>query len=252
MRRPLAPSTRGCAPAILVALLLQGAAAGETPPELPRVTSSTELSLVNLDVVVTGKDGRPVAGLSASDFEVTHGGRPVAVTNFREERPAPRGEAPAEPRPPVPAGEAPPPRATPAAPDAPGVPGVPEAPDAYRSKRHVVLFVDRLALPDPKERREVFSSLKALLRRSIGPGDEAMVVSWQRSVRTVHPFTGDLEALDRAVDAVAASAIRVAGEETEIERLASSGWIRTRTSRSASRGSRPCGSGRGGTGRRWR
>ncbi len=36
---------------------------------------------------MTDKDGRPVSGLKAADFEVRIGGRPGAIENFYERRP---------------------------------------------------------------------------------------------------------------------------------------------------------------------
>ena len=56
------------------------------PPSPPRTTASVELSLTNLDVVVTDAKGNPVHGLVATDFEVLHDGRPVELTNFSEIR----------------------------------------------------------------------------------------------------------------------------------------------------------------------
>jgi len=83
---------------LLLALLLPAGRAGAQPEARPpRTTASVELSLFNLDVVVTDADGRPVHGLRAEDFEVTHGGRRVTITNFGEVRaeepppPGPRG-----------------------------------------------------------------------------------------------------------------------------------------------------------------
>ena len=56
-----------------------------------------------------------------------------------------------------------------------------------RPKRSVVVFIDRLFLPDPKLRKATFDSLKSLLAQSLGPGDEAMLVAWHKGVRTVRP-----------------------------------------------------------------
>ena len=197
---------------MLAALLAVGPLAAQNPADLPRMTGSVELSLVNLDVVVTGKDGKPIHGLTAADFEVVHGGKPVAITNFREEG-APEALPPAgalvTPTPPAP---------TPA-PEAPPAP-VPSIGEQPRPKRHVVLFLDRLALPDPKERQEVFDALKGLLRKGLQPGDEAMIVTWQRAIRTVHPFTGDLAKLELALDAAAGAMVRPGEELAEIEKLA--------------------------------
>ena len=209
---------RGSRAAGTALFLTAGAAAAQTPAELPRVTGSVELTLRNLDVVVTDQEGRTVRGLTAADFEIAHGKRPVTITNFREERPSapPAGTPPREGAI-AQAGAA---TATPG--PEPGPAPAPEPPGiASRPRRHVVLFVDRLALPDPAERKRFFDSLKGLLRRSLRSGDEAMVVTWNRSVRAIQPFTPDLAALERAIDVAAGTAVRLPDEVTEIARLAS-------------------------------
>lgn len=202
------PNARSAAVAIAAVLLgVAGAAPAQAPAAAPRVTGSVELSLVNVDVVVIGKDGRPVEGLTAADFTVLHGKKAVSITNFREERPAP----------PRPAAGVPAPAAPEPAPD--------EAPaalaEAPRVRRHVVLFVDHLALPDLREREQVFGSLKALVRRTIQPGDGVMVVAWRYGVRTVWPFTDDVARVEAQLDLVAAGTKRLGREEeAEVERLA--------------------------------
>src|SRR5918995_5759626 len=61
-------------------------------------TDEIEVSLVNLEVVVTDKKGKSVSGLRREDFQVLEDGKPVEITNFYAETgPAP-GSAPAEPR----------------------------------------------------------------------------------------------------------------------------------------------------------
>lgn len=181
------------------ALLLPGGAASQAT--VPRVTSSVELSLVSVDVVVTGKDGRPVEGLTAADFIVHHGKKPVEITNFREERPAP---ARAVPSPAAAPAASPAPSSAP--PPAADEPATTEAP---RVRRHVVLFVDHLALPDQREREQVFGALKRLVRTTVQPGDGVMVVSWKYGVRTSWPFTDDVALLEREIDAVAEGANRL-------------------------------------------
>jgi VWFA-related protein len=173
---------------ILVLSLATGAGA-QQPSELPRVTKSIELSILNLDVIVTDKDGKPVRDLQAANFEVRIGRKPAEITNFAEYRPeTPAPEAPPQP----PSDETP--AAAPAA--------APAAPTAVpRPSRHLVVFIDRLFLPDPNIRGRTFDSLKALLARTLGPGDEAMVVAWHKGVRTLRPFTASHAELDRFLDA---------------------------------------------------
>jgi VWFA-related protein len=45
-----------------------------------------EVELVNVEVRVLDKQGRPVTGLSPEDFEVLHDGEPVSISNFTEFR----------------------------------------------------------------------------------------------------------------------------------------------------------------------
>ena len=186
---------------VLATVLPSGRLPGQPASDAPRVSASAEVSILGVEVVVTGKDGRPVHGLSAADFEVFHGGKPVAITNFHEERDL--GPVPGAP------GLAAPVTASPGA-----------AP-AARVPRRVVVFVDRLYLPEPARRHQLFDGLKQFLAKALGPGDEAMVVSWGDSVRVVRSFTGNLEELDATIDAVARRAARMGNEAAELSELAS-------------------------------
>ncbi|RMH23415.1 MAG: hypothetical protein D6696_00640, partial [Acidobacteria bacterium] len=58
------------------------AAGGEepAPPPLPIFGEAIGVEVINLDVYVTDKSGRPVSGLSREDFELRVDGRPVEIT----------------------------------------------------------------------------------------------------------------------------------------------------------------------------
>jgi VWFA-related protein len=198
---------------ILLALLLAaGPLMAQSVPEIPRVSGSAEVSLINLDVVVTDKDGNPVSGLSPADFEVLHGKKPVTITNFREERPTTGVMTN-----PAPLGS---PTTSSTTSQKEISPIAQEVEGAGRPRRRLVLFIDHLALPDPREREEVFGSLKRLLRQSIEPGDEAMIVLWRGSIRKVLPFTGNIAVLEYVLDVAAGSVTRIGGEDSEIAKLA--------------------------------
>lgn len=192
--------------AALAAVLPAGRAASQAASDAPRVSASAEVSILGVEVVVTDRNGKPVHGLKASDFEVLHGGKPVAVTNFHEERDV--AEAPRPAGPDAPASEAP----SPSAPE----------PASVRPPRRIVVFIDRLYIPEPNRRRELFDGVKAFLAKALtGPGDEAMVVSWGDYVRVVRSFTGDLVALDETLGAVARRVARLDSEANEVAELAS-------------------------------
>src|ERR1051325_10897542 len=62
--------------ALLLSLLLLQTA--------PTYLETLEVSVGNVDVVVTDKAGNPVHGLRPDDFEVREAGVPQAITNFSE------------------------------------------------------------------------------------------------------------------------------------------------------------------------
>ena len=97
---------RGLAPVLALWSGLVGATVLPAQPSQPFV-DSVDVQVVEVDVVVTDKKGRPVKGLTREDFELYVDGQPVEVTNFYEsaiyveqrtgqrnkERPAVRSEA---------------------------------------------------------------------------------------------------------------------------------------------------------------
>ena len=198
---------------LLVPLLVAGPVPAQQPaPEAPRVTASTELTLFNLDVVVTNAQGDAVHGLKAEDFEVRHDGKVIKLTNFHEVRGtafpavsvvpvAPPPDVPADARP------LPPPDAAPVASAEP------------RPRRRIVLYIDRLQIPDPDRRHELFESLRRLLSESLEGNDEAMVVTWERSTRTILPFTSHIDELEAILDRIEAGTGRTATESADVEVL---------------------------------
>jgi len=133
---------------------------------------SIDVSLVNVDVVVT-QDGRPVPGLTAEDFEVTDDGEPVAVTHFYAVQGGYRqaGEALAEPAGP--------------------------APDVPREDASIVVLVDNPFI-SATSRKRVFDALGRQLDALMDGGARVMLVTKDRQIRVVQPFTTDRDAI-RAV-----------------------------------------------------
>ena len=62
---------------LLVAVLASAQSRAEPPPTFP-----SRVELVRLDVVVVDREGRPVEGLTAADFQVEENGRPRKVESF--------------------------------------------------------------------------------------------------------------------------------------------------------------------------
>ncbi|MEO8585050.1 MAG: VWA domain-containing protein [Acidobacteriota bacterium] len=200
-------------PGLLLAALVSGRAVlAQAPADAPRVSGSVETSVLEIDVVVTDKDGNPVSGLEPSDFEVRIGKKPVEVTNFYERKPAsgpfPTLGAPSE-------GRILPAQASPIV-----------ATD--RPPRHLVFFLDRLELLEKWKSQGTFGPLRTLLRKTLGPGDDAMIVTWNRSMRSVLPFTSDLAALERVLDQQEALSRRLSRGAIALDQLSDdAAWFKS-------------------------
>ncbi|MDE2849637.1 MAG: VWA domain-containing protein [Acidobacteriota bacterium] len=75
-------------PATLAALFLfcsvGSTAQAQQEPAADTFGETIDVRVVNVDVWVTDRDGNPVTGLTAGDFEVREDGRPVELSNFFE------------------------------------------------------------------------------------------------------------------------------------------------------------------------
>lgn len=134
---------------------------------------SIEVSVVNLDVFVTDKKGKPVTGLKKEDFEVLEDGQPVVVTNFYAE-------------------------------DGAGAPAAPQGATADRpqdQRLRLVVFVDDVNT-EPQSRGRILESLSGFLHRELAPGDEVMLVRYNQSLDIRRSFTPDLGQIEADVAAL--------------------------------------------------
>lgn len=150
----------------IITLLLSVAASAQAP-----YVETVEVRVTNIDVIVTDRAGKPVTGLSKSDFEVLEDGKPQPITNLYEVR----GSAAAS-------GET-----RPAA----------EPPQELR-RRRFVFFLDSFSLG--LERNGVINSLRNFIDQQMQAGDEATLVSWNRRMEIIVPFTGEKTALLSGLD----------------------------------------------------
>ena len=139
------------------------------------------VSVVNVDVYVTDKKGNRITGLTKDDFQIFEDGRPVAVTNFYAVE---GGKAVA--------GSDPPPAAVAETPAAPAVPGTSlnqvETPEDQRLR--LVVYIDNFNIR-PFNRNRVMRELRAFVNEKLSPGDEMMLVSYDRSLHVRRTFTSD-------------------------------------------------------------
>jgi VWFA-related protein len=156
---------------------------------------SLEVRLVEIGVVVTDGDGRPVTGLTREDFELRQDGRALKFTHFvaveggsrtEDGSWADAGDAGAEA---LTSGASPP------------------QPFDVSDQLHLVLYIDRAHL-QPGELGDVIAAVEALLQHGLGPTDRVMLVEANQSLEFIHGFTSDQDLILAELDGLKAQAPR--------------------------------------------
>lgn len=154
----------------------------DSRPEL--FLESVDVDVVELEVIVTDRQGNPVRGLSREDFRIFEDGQPVELTNFYAVEGARRV---------LPAEEA---AAAAADPSAAALP-----PDQLLN---LAVAVDNANI-QPPNRKRVLDQLKLHLSKVVRPGDRVMVIGMDRSIRVEQSLTEDMSAVLAAIDRLAES-----------------------------------------------
>lgn len=176
---------------VLIALSLSVPAAAQgrnqQEPEPPRLVENIDVRIINIDVVVTDRKGNPIPGLKKEDFEIRENNAPKPITNFYEVEGSRAKNAVIDTE----VNATPPPAPT-AKPD--------EIPDEM--KRRIIFYIDNLTLA-PFNRNRVFAQMKEFLKTAMRPGDEAMIATYNRSMKVRVPFTRDLKAIESSLETLA-------------------------------------------------
>jgi VWFA-related protein len=182
----------------------QQTAPGQEPvdddDEVVRITTN----LVQVDAVVTDRDGRQVTNLRPEDFEILENGRPRQVTNFSYVRVAQPATAPAaEP-------ERPRDRKANAGPPVPPARLRPE-----QVRRTFALVVDDLSM-SAESVHYARAALRKYVDEQVQPGDIVAIIRTSSSIGALQQFTNDRQALHRAIERVRWSPRR-GGRPTPLE-----------------------------------
>ena len=149
------------------------------------------VTLVQVDAVVTDKQGKPVTDLKSSDFEIYEDGRKQQITNFSfVGTTADSGTSP----PPA----TPNPESRPKTPLSPGPP-TRLRPDQVR--RTIALVVDDLGLSFPSM-GAVRDALKKFVDQQMQPGDLVAIIRTGAGMGALQQFTADKRQLYAAIDRV--------------------------------------------------
>lgn len=193
---------RIAAAALLASVLLPGAFAqsqNQKPAtEAPKLTETIDVRVINVDVVVTDKKGTVITGLKKDDFEIFENGVPKPISNFY----AVEGGRPLQVE-----GEAPV-----AAPTVGQPLRKDELPDNL--KRRIIIYVDNLSMA-PFNRNRVFASMKEFVKASMRPGDEAMIATFNRSMKVRVPFTRDPVQIEQMLDVIAGESAMGTSNDSE-------------------------------------
>lgn len=171
-------------------MLPASALAQEESQPVGAFVETVDVSVVNVDVYVTDRDGNPVTGLTQDDFELRVDGKPETITNFfavtggaviETTAAEVEAETPEEPAP----------RRPTAAP-----PTEAEVPESQRL--WMVIYVDNSNL-DPLNRNRVFRQLREFLHDTVDATDQVMVMSYERTLNVRQPFTSDAQAVARTL-----------------------------------------------------
>ena len=203
---PLGFRARQLLPGWAALALAAATGAGAVPPAAtpPVFSERTEVTVVNVDVVVTDRDGAPVRGLTAADFEVLRGGAPVPIVNFYAVEGGRPGPSPGAPTTQGGPGAGSPAIAAPAAPKL-------EPPS-------LIVFIDQTNLkPASRQRtaRELRGFLEGLSLRSA----RVALVTWDRRLTVRIPLGERVEATGDAIEALVHEAPKGDRFDLEVERI---------------------------------
>ena len=172
------------------AAALMSLVAASAFPQLPKLVETVEVRVVNVDVVVRDKSGKPVRGLTKDDFELYQDGVEQKITNLYE---VDRQEL--------------------AGAEAAGQSAAMESAPAEIRRRKLLLFVDAASL-DPARKNDVLAAAEKFVNERMRSDDQTMLVAWHLGLKVITPFTSDKETIRRGIEAI--SRMTPAGESQAI------------------------------------
>ena len=137
---------------------------------------TAEVNVVNVDVVVTDRDGRPVRGLSKDDFVLVTDGQPTEISNFfavEDGRPLNLS-----------AGSA----AAPAGSEESAAPAAEATAEVAREPAHLIIYVDNANISEINRAR-VFGEIREFLLAHRRFNAQVMLMSNERSLSIRQGFT---------------------------------------------------------------
>lgn len=165
--------------AAVAALLSVASGLRAQPPQnaaaAPLFGETVEVRVINVEVVVTDRDGLPVTGLQAGDFSLKVDGKDQAIQYFTEVRGGDAIEGPSE---------------------EPAIPGVPQLAPGTPVGTSYLVFIDDF-FPLQRDRDKVIERISADLPR-LGPEDRMAVVAYDgRKLEMLSSWSQSVPELER-------------------------------------------------------
>lgn len=164
--------------AVLAAAVAASAVAAQEA-ELPQATffAPLDVQLVSVEVHVSGRDGRPMPGLTVEDFEIFEDGRPVEISHFYASAAAAPDDAESLPEP------------------APEEAGTAPGQDLY-----LVIYFDDTNL-NRGRRQAAIEHLRKFLASELPPDLRVMLVRYDGRIHVEQPFTEETDEVLAALEA---------------------------------------------------
>jgi VWFA-related protein len=181
----------------------QQPAAPSAPPQVSanqKGAIRASVNLVEVDVAVTDRDGKPLKGLRQDQFSIAEDGKDQKISAFdyydveKIEKAGAAESAPIT----IPIGS---------------VAAAEEVRQQVRDRRMIVLFFDLTSL-QPNDLARSTLAAKQFLSKQMTAADLVGVVAFGNQLRVIADFTNDRDLLDRAVDAL------LPGKEAQLAALA--------------------------------
>ena len=151
------------------------------------IGESIEVRVVNVDVVVRDRAGKPVTGLTKQDFEIYENDKKQEITNLYEVHPPVSTAIAAKASPPASA-------------VAPAVTATPE-PAAEARRRNFLMFVDNYSLTQFR-RDKILQSLLKFADGHLGLQDQIMLVLCTQQTKVITPFTNDRNLIRKGIESI--------------------------------------------------
>ena len=162
---------------------------------------ATTTQLVVEDVLIKGKDGKPILGLKPTDFTITEDGKPqkISVFEFQTLEGELADAASGTVKPVAAITTAKPPEKSGLKPLT-TIEIAPERPGdlKYRNRRLMVMFFDMTSMPIQDQKRAQTAALK-FLQTQITPADLVAIMTFSSDVKVVEDFTDDRDQLAKDI-----------------------------------------------------